>query len=81
MLKVSASDLAGISQMVREREREIAARLAHIDLLESESRAQSEVIRRTVGEHSTLLRLIDEQVKQAAADSADPPPAFFERDR
>lgn len=65
MLKVSASNLAGISLIVKEREREILARLAHIDLLESQSKVQSELICRNAGEHSTLLRLIDEQVKKA----------------
>jgi hypothetical protein len=66
MLKVSASNLAGINPIVKERERDISARLAHIDLLQSESKTQSEVICRTVGEHSTLSRLIDDQVKNAA---------------
>jgi hypothetical protein len=66
MLRVSASDLAGISQIVNERERDISARLAHIDSLERESRTQSGMIRRAVGEHSTLLQLIDEQGKQAS---------------
>ena len=66
MLKVSATNLAGISPIVRAREREISAALAHIELLESQSKARSKVICRTIGEHSTLLRLIDEQVKQAA---------------
>jgi hypothetical protein len=66
MLKVSASNLAGISLIVREREHEISARLAHIDQLESESRVQSEVVCRTVGEHSSLVQLIDDQVQKAA---------------
>ena len=66
MLKVSAANLAGITPIVRARESEISARLDHIDLLERESKLQSEVICRTIGEHSTLIRLIDEQVKRAA---------------
>jgi hypothetical protein len=65
MLKVSASDLVEISPMIYQCERDVLARLAHIELLESESRSYSEKIRRTVGEHSSLVQLIDVQVKKA----------------
>jgi hypothetical protein len=65
ILKVSASELLGMGPMVFEQEREIAAKLAHVELLESQSKGYSERIRRTVGEHASLVQLIDHQVKNA----------------
>jgi len=65
ILKVSASELMGIGPMVFEQEREICTKLAHVELLESQSKGYSERIRRTVGEHASLVQLIDHQVKNA----------------
>jgi hypothetical protein len=67
MLTISASEMASISPMVRTREGEVSARLDHIEWMRSESQARSAKICRTVGEHSSLVKLIDEQVKTAAA--------------
>jgi hypothetical protein len=66
MLRISASDMASISPMVRARENEVSTRLDHIELMRSESKAYSGSVCRTVGEHSSLVNLIDEQVKKAA---------------
>ena len=65
ILKVSASELLGLGPMVFEQEREISAKLEHVELLESQSQGYSERIRRTVGEHASLVQLIDHQVKNA----------------
>jgi hypothetical protein len=65
ILKVSASDLLGVGPQVLEQEREISAKLAHIELLEDESKSYSRRIRSTVGEHASLVQLIDQQVKKA----------------
>jgi hypothetical protein len=65
ILKVSASELTGMGPMVFKQEREICAKLGHVELLESQSEGYSERIRRTVGEHASLVQLIDHQVKNA----------------
>jgi hypothetical protein len=65
ILKVSASELMGLGPMVFKQEREISAKLEHVELLESQSKGYSERIRRTVGEHASLVQLIDHQVKNA----------------
>jgi hypothetical protein len=65
LMQVSASDMASISPMVQTRESEISARLHHMELMGSESKAQAQRICRTVGEHSSLVDLIHEQSKAA----------------
>lgn len=65
-LKISASEVAGISPMVRARESEVSARLDHIEQMRSESKAHGATIYGTVGEHSSLVKLIEQQVKTAA---------------
>ena len=66
MLKISASDMAEISPMVRASEGEVSARLDHMERMRSESRAHGARICGTVGEHSSLVKLIEEQVQTAA---------------
>lgn len=66
MLKISASEMASISPMVRACEGEVSARLDHIEQMRCESEAHSGKIFRTMGDHSSLVKLIDEQVKAAA---------------
>jgi hypothetical protein len=65
-LQISASEMAGISPKVRAHEGEVSTRLDHIELMRNESKAHGGKICRTVGEHSSLVNLIDEQVKKAA---------------
>jgi hypothetical protein len=65
MLKISASDMASISPMVRAREGEVSARLDHIEQMRNEGKVHSGRICRTMGEHSSLVNLIDEQVRTA----------------
>lgn len=66
MLEISASEMASISPMVRAREGEVSARLDHIEWMRRESKIHSDKIRLTVGDHSGLVKLIDEQVRTAA---------------
>jgi hypothetical protein len=66
MLKISASEMADISPMVRAREGEVSARLDHMERMRSESKDYGARICGTVGEHSSLVKLIEEQVKRAA---------------
>jgi uncharacterized phage infection (PIP) family protein YhgE len=66
MLKVSGSNLAGIGPILRDREREVSARLANTESLQNKSKAQSEAIFHKVGEPSGLVQLIQEQVEKAA---------------
>jgi hypothetical protein len=66
IVKVSASQLVGIGPMVLEQEREVFAKLSHIELLESESKNYTARIRRTVGDHASLAQLIDRQVRKAS---------------
>jgi hypothetical protein len=65
ILNVSSSELMGMGPMVFEQEREISAKLAHVELLENQSKRYSGRIRSTVGEHASLVQLIDHQVKNA----------------
>jgi len=65
ILNTSSNGLAGISPLVVEQEAQASAKLAHIELLESESRRYSERIRQAVGGHSSLLRLVGEHVEKS----------------
>ena len=65
LLQMSASDMASISPIVRAREAEISARLDHIELMGSQCKAHAQSICSTVGEHSSLVELIDQQVRTA----------------
>jgi len=66
LLKISASEMASVSPMVRAHEGEVSARLDHIEQMRSESKVHSGRVCQTVGEHSSLVNFIDEQVKTAA---------------
>jgi hypothetical protein len=67
IVKASASDLVDLGRVLLAQEREISAKLNHVDLLERQTKGCCERIRQTVGEHAGLLRLIERQGKKAAA--------------
>ncbi len=63
IMNISASGIAGISPLVLAQEREVAARLAHINQLQSEGRGCTERIRSNVGSRSALLNLVAEHTE------------------
>ena len=65
ILSVSASDVAGISPLVLQREQEVSSRLLHIEQLEREGEGYSERIRKTVGGRSTLIALVSEHTEKS----------------
>jgi hypothetical protein len=65
ILSVSASDVAGISPLVLQREQEVSSRLVHIEQLEHEGEGYSERIRKTVGGRSTLMHLVSEHAEKS----------------
>lgn len=65
IMRVSASQVAGIGPMVLEQERKVASHLAHIELLERNSQAYSERIQRTFGGLSSLMQLFSEHLQRS----------------
>ena len=65
ILRVSASEVVGIGPIVLDQGRKVSSQLAHIELLESESQAYSERIRRTLGGLSSLAQLVGEHLQRS----------------
>jgi hypothetical protein len=65
ILTVSAKEVVGIGPAVLEQEQEVSSRLARIELLESESQAQSGSIQRNLGGLSSLVQLVSEHVQRS----------------
>lgn len=65
ILSVSASDVAGISPLVLDQEREVTSKISHIDSLEKESQAHSEKMRQTLAGLSGLAQLIGEHIQKS----------------
>ncbi|MGA2983358.1 MAG: hypothetical protein ABSG32_06060 [Terriglobia bacterium] len=65
ILKVSATDVAGIGPAVLDQERGLSSQLAHIERLESESQAYSERIQRTFGGIANLMQLVSEHLQKS----------------
>jgi hypothetical protein len=65
LLNLGGSELVGISPLVLEQEREVSAKLGHIELLEEESVDYSAKIRTTVGSHSSLVDLVGRHVEKS----------------
>ena len=65
MLSVSASEVAGVSPLVLDQEREVSSRIAHIELLEQESQSQSEKMRRTLAGLSDLAQVIGDHIQKS----------------
>ena len=67
ILRVSTSEVMGIAPQVLEQEREVAAQLAHIELLERESQSYGMKIQRTLGGLSNLAQLVSEHKRKSQA--------------
>jgi uncharacterized phage infection (PIP) family protein YhgE len=65
ILRVSATDVAGIGPTVLEQERELSAQFTHIERLERESQAYSERIQRTLGGIGNLMHLVREHLQKS----------------
>lgn len=65
ILRVSASEVMGIAPQVLEQEREVAAQLAHIEMLERESQSYGMKIQRTLGGLSNLAQLVSEHKRKS----------------
>jgi hypothetical protein len=65
ILNVSTSEIVGIGPMVLEKEREVSAQLAEIDMLEEESRAHTESIQETLGGLSSLMTLVRDHLRKS----------------
>ena len=71
ILRISASDVVGISSAVLAQEREVSSQLAHIELLQRKSQAHSERLRRTLGGLSNLLELVSEHLQRSKSVRSD----------
>jgi chromosome segregation ATPase len=67
IVRISASEVAGIAPMVLEQEREMSSQLAKIERLERESQACSASIQSNVGGLSNLTQLVSEHVRRSKA--------------
>jgi hypothetical protein len=65
IVRISASDVAGIAPMVLEQEREVSSQLTKIERLERESQACSARIQSNVGGLSNLMQLVSEHVQRS----------------
>jgi hypothetical protein len=65
ILNVSTSEVAGISPLVLEQEREVSSKISHIELLEQESQSHSDKMRRTLAGLSSLVQLISEHIQKS----------------
>jgi archaellum component FlaC len=65
ILRVSASELAGIGPMVLGNEREVSSQLAHIELLERKSQAYNARIQQTLEGLSSLLQFVGEHAQRS----------------
>ncbi len=65
ILRISASDLVEIGQLVLEQERSMSSQLSHIDLLERECQANSDRIRGTLEGISNLSQLVTEHLQKS----------------
>jgi len=65
ILSVSTSDVAGISPLVLDQEREVTSKISHIESLEKESQAHSDKIRQTLAGLSGLAQLIGEHIQKS----------------
>lgn len=65
ILQVSASEMAGIGNLVLELEKRVLSQLARIELLERESQAYGERIQTTFGGLSNLMQLFKEHLQRS----------------
>jgi hypothetical protein len=62
ILNVSTSEVAGISPLVLDQEREVSSKIAHIESLEKESQTHANKMRQTLAGLSSLVQLIGEHI-------------------
>lgn len=67
ILRVSASDVAGIGPAILEQERELSSQLAHIETLERESQVYRERIQLILGGLTDLMQLASEHLQRSRA--------------
>ena len=65
ILNVSGSEVTSISPLVLEQEREVSAKIAHIEQLEQEGQSHSDKMRRTLAGLSNLVQLIREHIEKS----------------
>jgi ElaB/YqjD/DUF883 family membrane-anchored ribosome-binding protein len=65
ILNVSSSEVAGISPLVLDQEREVSSKISHIESLEKQSQAHSDKIRQTLAGLSNLAQLIGEHIQKS----------------
>jgi len=62
ILNVSTSEVAGISPLVLDQEREVSSKISHIESLEKESLTHANKMRQTLAGLSSLVQLIGEHI-------------------
>lgn len=67
ILRISASEVAGIGPVILKQERGVSSQLAHIEMLEGESLAYGERVQLAVGDLSSLMTLVGEHLKRSKA--------------
>jgi len=65
ILSVSTSEVASISPLVLDQEREVSSKISHIQSLERESQAHSDKMRQTLAGLSSLVQLIGEHIQKS----------------